>query len=306
MVVGIPRALLYYKYEKIWTTFLDELGVDYIISPETNKEIIANGSKFAVDEACLPVKIFLGHVHWLIGKCDYIFMPRIEYATSGEMCINFKAQFDLVKNTFKDYDLKFLYYNIAWNKVHKELKAFKKMGKFLGAKRSLIKYAYFVAKQTQINFENIRTNNQERLFENNDKNKVLIVSHAYNVGDTYIGNQVVNPLKELNCEPIFAEYADEKTCLKLSTQVSKTLPWGYNKHLVGAIELYKDKVDGIIILTTYPCAPDSMVNEFLIRKYKDKPILMLTVDAQDGSAGIQTRIESFVDILNFKKEKNNA
>ena len=109
MKIGIPRALLYYKNEKLWTTFFDKIGVDYIISPETTREIVSNGSKFAVDEACLPVKIFLGHVYYLIDKCDYIFLPRIEKTSLGEMCMNFKAELDMVKNTFRDYNLKILY-----------------------------------------------------------------------------------------------------------------------------------------------------------------------------------------------------
>ena len=305
MKIGIPRALLYYKNEKLWTTFFDKIGVDYIISPETTREIVSNGSKFAVDEACLPVKIFLGHVYYLIDKCDYIFLPRIEKTSLGEMCMNFKAELDMVKNTFRDYNLKILYYNVAWNKTHKEYLAFKKMGKFLGIKRSVTKYAYFIAKQTQLNFEMIRTANQDKLVEESTKNKVLIVGHAYSVGDKFIGSQIIDTLKKLGCEPVLAEYADEIKCIRLAEKVSKTMPWAYNKHLFGAIDYYGNKVDGIVILTTFPCGPDSMVNEMILHKYKGRPILLLTVDAQDASAGIETRLESFVDILNFKKESKN-
>lgn len=303
MKIGIPRALLYYKNEKLWTTFLDEIGVEYIISPETNREIIDNGSKFAVDEECLPIKIFLGHIYYLLDKCDYIFLPRIEYTGMGEMCMNFKAQFDLVKNTFRDYNPQILFYNIAWNKWKKEYKAFKKMGKFLGIKRSQVKYAYFKAKQSQIAYEMFRYQTQENLLAESTKNKVLVVAHAYNVADKFIGEQVTSVLKSLGCDPIIAEYADAHKCINLSKNVSQTLPWAYNKHLVGAIELYKDKVDGMVILTTFPCAPDSMVNEMILRKFKNIPTLLLTIDAQDGSAGVETRLESFVDILNFKKEQ---
>lgn len=303
MKIGIPRALLYYKYERLWTTFFDELGIDYIVSPETDKEIVANGTKFAVDEACLPVKIFLGHIYYLIDKCDYIFLPRIEGTDGGDLCMNFKAEYDLVKNTFRNYNLKILYYNIPWNKVHKEFKFFKKMGKFLGFKTQKIRYAYFVAKQSQINFEMFRTCAQEKVLEESEKNKVLIVAHAYNVGDRHIGKPVIDTLKKLDCEPIIAEYADSKKCIKLAENVSKTMPWAYNKHLMGAIDYYGDKIDGIIILTTFPCGPDSMVNEMILHKYKGKPILLLTLDAQDGTAGIETRIESYVDILNFKRER---
>ena len=46
-----------------------------------------------------------------------------------------------------------------------------------------------------------------------------------------------------------------------------------------------------------------MVNEFIVRKFKDKPIMTLTVDSQDGYAGMETRVESFVDIINLRKEQ---
>ena len=46
-----------------------------------------------------------------------------------------------------------------------------------------------------------------------------------------------------------------------------------------------------------------MVNELIIRKFKNVPIITLTVDTQDGTAGIETRLESFVDILTLKQEK---
>ena len=45
-----------------------------------------------------------------------------------------------------------------------------------------------------------------------------------------------------------------------------------------------------------------MVNEMIIRRVKDRPILNLLLDSQDGSAGVDTRLESFIDIIRFRKE----
>lgn len=39
-----------------------------------------------------------------------------------------------------------------------------------------------------------------------------------------------------------------------------------NKELLGAFSYYKDKVDGIILITAFPCGPDSLTNEMIIRK----------------------------------------
>ncbi|MPN06691.1 hypothetical protein SDC9_153947 [bioreactor metagenome] len=53
-------------------------------------------------------------------------------------------------------------------------------------------------------------------------------------------------------------------------------------------------------MSAFPCGPDSMVDEMIIRKFNGIPILNLILDDQDGTAGLETRLESFIDILNFK------
>lgn len=305
MKIGIPRALLYYKNEKLWTTFFNELGIEYLISPQTNKEIVANGANLAIDETCLPTKILLGHINYLKDKCDYIFLPRVARAFGCGMCTKFLAQVDLVKNTFRDDNLNYLFYNQEKDKPNSEFKAFLKMGKFLKLKGKNIKIAYLKARAAQNTFNMLRQEIQEKTFNETTKNKVLVVAHAYNVGDQFVGQPIIKALKNLNCEPIIAEYFNAKECIKASYNLTRTLPWAYNRHLVGAVELYKDKVDGIVILTTFPCGPDSMVNEMILHKVKNLPILLLTMDAQDATAGIETRLESYVDIINFKKEREH-
>ena len=58
----------------------------------------------------------------------------------------------------------------------------------------------------------------------------------------------------------------------------------------------KEKVDGIIFLSSFPCGPDSLANELALRRI-EKPTLNIIIDDIDGLAGIETRIESFIDIL---------
>lgn len=302
MTVGIPRALLYHKHHKFWTTFFDEIGVDYIISPETDKQIVNDGISLAIDEACLPSKLMLGHVAQLVDKCDYIFVPRQKYLYKMEMCTKFWALPDIVNTTFRGKNIKILYYDIYDRKVYRERKAVYKMGKYLGIKRSQIKYAYIMAKQAQMYYDMLREQKQNDVLENSTKTKILIVAHAYSIGDKYLGEPIINAVKSLGCEPIIAEYADERKCVRASQAVSETMQWPYNRHLIGAVELLKDKVDGIIIVTAFPCGTDSMMDELLIRKYKDKPMITLTVDAQFGTAGMETRLESFVDIIELKKQ----
>jgi len=301
MKIGIPRALLYYRYHYMWETFFDELGIDYIVSPDTNKEIIDKGITYAIDEACLSSKIYLGHVEWLIDKCDYILVPRISnYDSSGTVCTKFQAIYDIVKNTFRDRNIKILYYNIDIKNSETEIKAFVKMGKVLKKSKAKCMKAYLMAKHAEKTARIMDEKYQERLF-NDNRIKILLVAHHYNIYDKYIGEPIINYLREMNAIPIIGDVANKKEAIAMSVNLTETLPWTYNKELVGSIAMYKDKVDGIILISSFNCGPDSLVNEIIIRRVKDKPIINLIVDSQDGSAGIETRLESFLDIIKFKK-----
>ena len=62
--VGIPRAMLYYKYKIMWSEFLKELGCEIVLSPKTNKSIMNEGVNNSIDESCLSSKIFVGHMKY--------------------------------------------------------------------------------------------------------------------------------------------------------------------------------------------------------------------------------------------------
>ena len=100
---------------------------------------------------------------------------------------------------------------------------------------------------------------------------------------------------------VYADYLDRAACLKAGGELSPTVPWEVNREIFGAVQLCRSRVDGIILMSAFPCGPDSMTNDMLLRLVKDVPILTIILDNQSGSAGLETRLESFADILNFRK-----
>ena len=125
--VGIPRAFLYYRHNVLWKTFFENLNCNIILSPETNKEIIDLGKKYSIDESCLSSKIYMGHVAYLVDKCDYILVPRIcNYGKNNNVCVRFNALYDIVKNLFPMVNV--LNYNIEKTKLKGEFIGFIKMG----------------------------------------------------------------------------------------------------------------------------------------------------------------------------------
>lgn len=302
MRVGIPKAFLYYRYRILWETFFDALNIEVVLSPDTNKEILNRGTMFAIDETCLSSKIYLGHVDYLLDKCDKLFVPRISnFGKDGILCTKFEALYDIVCNTFRDQSPKLLDFNIDVRRSRGELQAFLHLGRKLGKGRAATVRAYTLAKmaERQMAAEEVRTQS-ERL--KNDGLKILIVGHPYNVYDKLIGEPVLKILRQLGTTPIIADVVDRRRARERCYELTDSLPWMYNRELVGAVREYAPKVDGIILLSAFPCGPDSLVNEILLRRVRGIPMLNLLMDSQQAEAGIETRLESFVDIIQFQRE----
>ena len=132
---------------------------------------------------------------------------------------------------------------------------------------------------------------------NSSKKKILLISHNYNTYDAIIGKPVIDMLEKENIEIIYSDLLDSTLCRKLSRNISNELYWKYSRESIGAYEFVKDKIDGVVFLSTFPCGLDSLVNELLILKL-NIPYLNIVVDDMNADNGLETRIESFSDILN--------
>ena len=295
MVIGVPRCLFYYRYQTLIRSFFNELDIEYVISDPSNKKILEDGKKIAPDEACLSLKMFLGHVKNLEGKCDYIFIPRIESVKLDEkVCTNFYLLYDLVNNLF---DIKILDFNIDEQKRKTEKSAFIQLGLFLGFSYNRVITAYNHAKEKEKKVKNNNILKQTCILNNNCK-KVLVAGHPYNIYDEFIGKPLIDTLKKNNIEIIYSDIYDTKNIEEESSIISEEVYWTFNKEILGAIGKYKDNVDGIILVSAFPCGPDSLINELVIRKIKDIHILNIILDEANSDTGLVTRLESFIDIIN--------
>lgn len=242
---------------------------------------------------CLSIKNYLGHIDYLLDKCDLIIVPRISnYKANNQTCTNFWAAYDIVNNIF---DKKIISYNIDLEKGKTLKKGLYKIGKKLGKEKQEIKKAYKKAiyEHNLIKNKNIEiTNNKLK----SEKTKILIISHPYNTYDTMIGQDIINYLEKENVEVIYSDKFDSKKTKKISKKISKNLYFKYSKESLGALIYAMEKIDGIIFISSFPCAPDSLVNELTIRKIK-KPNINLILDTDMSFTGIETRLESFLDVI---------
>jgi predicted nucleotide-binding protein (sugar kinase/HSP70/actin superfamily) len=82
---------------------------------------------------------------------------------------------------------------------------------------------------------------------------------------------------------------------------------GHGQNSVGDIIRYAQKgYDGVVQLAPFSCIPEIVAKSFVPRLSKDHgiPVLTLFIDEQTGAAGIQTRLEAFVDLMEQRRSRN--
>lgn len=293
--IGIPRALLYYRYGVLWKNFFEYLGCNVILSPETNRKILELGINNTIDESCLSYKIYVGHVIFLSDKCDYILITRAcDYGKKNQVCTRFNGVYDDLQHKIPKEQI--LNYNIEHSHLSYQIISFLKMGLKITRNPIKIITSYILAKRKQRQYNTNQENHEKNKLSKNNK-KVLILSHFYNIQDKFISKYITTYLENNNITPIYSNKLNRKTNEEFSEYFSNTLYWKYSKEMIGALYYCKERINGIIFISTYPCGIDSLVNNLTILKNKEIPTLNLHIDENITEVSLETKLESFIDIL---------
>ena len=349
MKIGIPRALLYSIYLPLWKTFLEEMGHEVVLSSKTNQEILNDGVKNCVDDACLPVKIFHGHVMDLVGKVDVILVPRLVSVHPGEfICPKFIGLPEMVKNNLPSIsNLLIMDFN-AHERMGKAYDGMKKLGRELGATLSSVQRALNKARKRQDEYVNMLENGSspqdlldirrdntatvearsnlgvyyKRGLEHREmdqgkgaeanptKGKIGLIGHPYLVFDPYINMNICKKLKASGYEIVYPENCSSEEVDVACARYPKKLFWSYGKRLLGSgLSMMEDRrVQGLILITSFACGIDAFIDELLIRANNREfliPLTTITLDEHTGEAGFDTRLEAFIDMMEWRSKYDN-
>jgi len=299
MKIGIPRALIYWKKPFFWETFFKELGFEVLLSPETNKEIVEMGVKVADPETCFSDKVYWGHLLWLDGKVDLIFVPRLKSNEDKlEYCPKFFGLPDLAKILVKTPILT----ETFDPRKEKTEKTFKKLGKKLKKDNREIKKALEIAFLKE---KELREKETREFFKkiHSEKQKIILISHPYNLYDEYVNLRMKEKLEKLGAEPIFIDKVSISVNQRSNQRESAAtikFHWEFGREIMEKIqEVLKYKINGAVEISSFACGCDAVLKEFVEREFKIKkiPFLYLMIDEHTGEAGFQTRLEAFLDTL---------
>ncbi len=324
--VGIPRGMMFYDYYPLWNEFFKELGVEVILSSKTNKDILDSGSLNCVDEACLPVKVFHGHVDNLKDKVDYIFIPKIMSIGYMEYCCpKYLGLPEMVAHSLDDLP-EIIDTVVNLRKSNSKLKkSFYETGSYFTNSRLELKKAYLKTLDFYEGYKRLITKgiipiDAIKMYNNAFKNlspniseksegNIMVLGHPYNIYDDFISMDIIKKLINYGKNVITAEMVGDEIISYYSAKLPKRMFWTHGKRIVGSAyyALEKKKVDGIIYISAFGCGLDSVLVDLVERKANETltPFVLLTIDEQTGEAGINTRLEAFLDMMEWRKKNEN-
>lgn len=304
--IGFPRGLLYYDYFPFWKDFLNGIGLEVVESVKTNKDILNSGIAACVDEACLPVKIYHGHVEYLKDKADCLLIPRYYSLQKREYnCPKHLGITNMIENSIEN-----LPPLIRPKIVIREVKDLRKAAKDVGRHFTNDSKRINCAIENGLRAQNKFIERQEYdLFNRSLNKKILVLGHGYNIHDDFINMGLLNKLKENKIDVILPDDIPVEVIEKYSAVLEKRMFWTNGKKIVGSAFYMMEKqiVDGIIYISAFGCGLDSVLLYIVEQRAikENVPMMVMTFDEQTGEAGFNTRLEAFLDMINWRCSLEN-
>lgn len=323
MKIGIPRAMSYYSTYPFFFGFFSALGIEVVLSDNTTKQTLSDGSALVVTETCLPVKIYVGHVLNLINKgITNILVPSVQsIAPKIYNCSKIRGLPDLIRNVVKK---EFNMIEATFDKSEKNQGLYEFLAEsvcYFGiVDKKIIKDAskqgwrlynnFQIMLKSGVPYKKALRNalNGQVVIEENKKEypiSVALISHGYNIYDERASMKVFDKLENMGVKVFTAYQLTDEQMSEGVSSLGQSAYWANELEMTGAAGHYlsDNKIDGVITITAFGCGPDSLMLERIARRSKQftKPMLNLTIDEHTGEAGFITRLEAFVDMLYRKK-----
>jgi predicted CoA-substrate-specific enzyme activase len=316
-VVGLNRSFHTNTLYPFYYTFFNELGCTVVL-PDTVEQ---SGIDKGMTSYCLAGKISLGMFENLLTKKpDYVFLPHIKemhVSEEKEYRIEFQTTCMFVQGEPWYLRATFLRDNPAppvliapvlnfMAGYNAEEKQFVKIAQQLGFSAEEGKRAHDTAYTTLMEyFKAMKAEGRRIMAElEKDPNKVAIVlfGRPYNAFADEANKGVPNKFASRGYEIIpydFLPFEEEPNF--------RDTYWEMGQKIIKAAQIIKrhPQLFGCY-LTNFLCALDSMMLTHFRDLMATKPSLTIEVDTHTADAGVNTRVEAFIDVIkNYLKVKGN-
>jgi predicted nucleotide-binding protein (sugar kinase/HSP70/actin superfamily) len=324
--IGIPKALMYYRFFPLWSTFFRTLGCEVVTSDPGGRGFLGRQSFGYFEDSCFPMKLMVAHCLELVEKVDFLFVPRlISIHRKYIMCPKFRGVPDIIRLAVGegveviDECFDFRLGSDPWATFSKGL------GRRLGWGMGKIRVASREALRVQEGFEGdlakringlpvrdiftLEVPTPEATWSPGDPT-FAVIGHPYNLFDVDVGKDVLGMARKLGCRIAVADSLDGYEMDKKVSTLSKEIYWSSGREIVGAALTFlaRDEVEGMVFLTSFKCGIDALLQEYLKRVFKGQgvgtiPFLTLSLDEHTTVQALATRLEAFVDICKERRPR---
>jgi predicted CoA-substrate-specific enzyme activase len=306
-VVGIPRCFSIYTLWPLYSWFFHTLGVETVLSKNVSHE----GTARVEASYCFPAEIAHGAVQDIFDRnLDYIFLPHFKDMESYEddapavFCPITQGLPYYIKKAFPEIpDDKYLLPVVSFMYgLEKAGEPFIAMGETLGFSEREAKKAFEIAceKQTEY-FRRAGELGKDALASARKAERpvIALLGRPYNAFtiDANMGIPRKFATRGYSVIPFdILPFADES--------IYPNMYWYYGQQNMKTAALLKDE-DNIFVtyISNFSCAPDSFMLHYLKWIMGTKPFLILEMDSHTADAGVDTRIEAFLDIIEGYRTK---
>ncbi|MBN1648673.1 MAG: hypothetical protein JW874_11630 [Spirochaetales bacterium] len=306
--IGIPRSLMTNTYYPLYYNFFRALGYRIICADEVSPVgIDKTGSSF-----CFPVEISHGVFESLLKENpDILFMPNVKsvYVQKSRnqkvACPFVQAESFYLKAAFPEIEGKLvlnpiLDFGRGFQKAGPE---FMRMARTLNQPKKLAGEAFRLACRAQEEmietFKAIGRAQLSELAKHDDEIGIILFGRPYNAFSA-LGNKGIpykfasRGYRIIPCD--FIDFQDEAD--------PEHVYWGMGETIVkgGKFISKHPNLFGVYI-TNFSCGPDSFVVNYFRKEQGRKPSLTLELDNHTADAGLDTRIEAFIDVVKTYREQ---
>ncbi len=312
-VIGIPMSLYSLEWGILWANIFAGLGYNILFSPPTNHAITAAGVESMTAETCFPVKVFHGHVDYLLRQnIDYLFLPNpINLPTPNEdnekgvLCPMVESSQYMAKSALQIDDSKIirptLYLredlDIIAQSLHQSLP------QDLKAKEKDVQKAVSLAWIRQMDFNKSIKQKGREILQNLDPSQPvwIVTGRPYNLYDERLNLQLGRHLAKQGITALPMDFVELE---QVDLSDFPRMYWGLGGRILRAAKLIASHPNWFgVHLTNFACGPDSFLEHFYGHILQQKPPLILELDEHSAVAGMLTRIEAYKNVVhNILKE----
>jgi len=318
--IGIPRALLFYRYFPFWEAFFQTLNFEVVVSRPSHRGLIEEGFKFADDDTCIPMKMAFAHTINIKEQIDFLFLPRL-LSLDGKTCAcpRLAGLPEMLKYSIPNLPTILDPYVDERHRNSTLNRSFTEMALALGKRSKEIKQAlhegekaYSLSKKRKEEGERapefFKEVIERNLMDQKDHltKKIAVVGHPYCLYDPYFNFDLLKILQQSQVSVytqvmILGEAIDSEI-----QEFGKNIYWDSGREILGASlhYLHTNQIDGLIYLTCFSCGVDSMIEPLVKHRIEEDGkilYLCLMIDEHTGPTGLLTRVEAFLETLERKR-----